>query len=426
MKRLLTSLLLLLLVVFLGFKAAVWWLADRRMAEARMALEQHGVLERGSIASRPGGQLVLQNAYWQDFRLTRPLEFARLEFDAGSPLALLQALADPLALPPFWTLRAEGMELALDASMFRNWVTADGDNNGETPALIPLPCGPDAPRPLASADLIRMGITRLSGEMLVRQDAQGLHVELDTFATGSLEVTWPGLQLTLADTERLFAGLTGPLQVTVRDGGLVRRLSAYCAREAGLDLQRWTTRAEEALVEYMQARGVRPSDSLLGVYRSWLLEGGEVSLSLYPRQPWWGIPLRNEEKPVAADWELTYNGEAISGLHLELLPAPVVVTTEPEAEPVADTSGMPEDQGWYAQALADAGLWLGYPVRVTLNNGKVVEGRLQSADEQELAVARSVGGGEVVYPILPRAVSRLEIWRRLTDQGGAEPPGDDG
>ena len=37
MKRLLSFLIILALVVFVGFKAGAWWLADQRLAEARTA-----------------------------------------------------------------------------------------------------------------------------------------------------------------------------------------------------------------------------------------------------------------------------------------------------------------------------------------------------------------------------------------------------
>ncbi|MBC7184190.1 MAG: acetylornithine deacetylase, partial [Marinobacter sp.] len=70
MKRLLTTLVILVLVGFAAFKAGVWWLADQRMADARQALEESGVLHRGSISSGVEGRVVLNRASWQDFELT--------------------------------------------------------------------------------------------------------------------------------------------------------------------------------------------------------------------------------------------------------------------------------------------------------------------------------------------------------------------
>ncbi|MDX1557661.1 MAG: acetylornithine deacetylase, partial [Marinobacter sp.] len=84
MKRLLATLVVLVLIGFAAFKAGVWWLADQRMAEARQALEPQGVLHRGSISSGIEGRLVLNDASWQDFELTQPLDIARVELDTGS------------------------------------------------------------------------------------------------------------------------------------------------------------------------------------------------------------------------------------------------------------------------------------------------------------------------------------------------------
>ena len=73
--------------------------------------------------------------------------------------------------------------------------------------------------------------------------------------------------------------------------------------------------------------------------------------------------------------------------------------------------------GWQPVALEGAERWLDYTVRVTLSNGRTVEGRLTRVDEKQVEVARPVDGGEVAYPMAIRAVDRLEVWRR-----GAPPP----
>ncbi len=69
-------------------------------------------------------------------------------------------------------------------------------------------------------------------------------------------------------------------------------------------------------------------------------------------------------------------------------------------------------QGWYVEPVGTAGQWIGRQVRVTLSNDNVVEGRLVSVSDRELEVARVVAGGEVAYPMLLRAVSGFEVWRR--------------
>ena len=177
MKRLLTFLVILALIGYLSFKGAVWWLADQRLADAQQAIEELGVIDRGNIRSDLVGRLVLGDGSYQDFRLTRPVAFDRLMFNAGSPVALVRALLDPADLPPHWSLVAENLSLGLDTNMFRNWVTAAGD---ATPALFSPVCGPDHRQQLGSGDLMRLGVDGVSGEAMVIQSGDGLYAELTT------------------------------------------------------------------------------------------------------------------------------------------------------------------------------------------------------------------------------------------------------
>ncbi|WP_273205334.1 acetylornithine deacetylase [Marinobacter subterrani] len=412
MKRLLTTLVVLVLVALATFKAGVWWLADQRLADARQALEEYGVLHRGNISSGVEGRLVLNGASWQDFELTQPLNIARAEFDAGSPIGLLTSLANPASLPARWTLRLEGLSLTLDPTMLRNWVTAEGANSEGEQALFLLSCAPDPRQQLGSGDLIRMGITALAGEAFLRQTPEGLHAELNTINTGSLELDWPAARVRFQDSETLVSGGSEPLQLTLRDAGLMRRITAYCAREAGVETGEWARRSLDALVVGLRARGLEPSDQLKALYRQWLLEGGELTVSLQPEQPLFGIPVTADgAEPVDPGWSVAYNGARVPDVYLSK--AKPVIPERPDiaVEPVVPRE-IPNVEGWHQADLADAGQWIDHKVRVTLSNDNVVEGRLVSVSEKELEVARLVAGGEVAYPMLIRAITNFEVWRR--------------
>ena len=411
MKRLVTWLVVLALLVFLVFKAAVWWLADQRLAEARSALEQYGVLERGVIASGTDGRLLLSGGSWQDFRLTRPLDIGRVELDAGSPVSLLTALADPSALPSEWTLQAESLGLVLESTMFRNWVTDDAEESAREPLLFQLSCAPDPRQQLGAGDLMRLGITGLAGEFMLRQTPEELHAELSTAGTGSLDLTWADTRLSLTDLDDIETLLSRQVTVTLRDGGLMRRIAAYCSRESGLEAPGWADRALQAFRDGLAARGVAASDGLQMLYQRWLLEGGEITADLQPGSPWLGMPVYPADSTPGQGWAVSYNGTLITGVYLQKLPAPRVQASTSSREPAARKE-IPGQEGWYADSIDNAGLWIGHRVRVTLSNDNVVEGRLDRVGERELEVARPVGGGEVAYPMLLRAVAGFEVWRR--------------
>lgn len=410
MKRLLSFLIILALVVFVGFKAGAWWLADQRLAEARTALSEVGVLQRGNISSALDGRLLLKQAGWQDFRLTQPLELGLVELDTGSPVSLLTALMYPEPLPSDWQLKVEQASMVLEPVMFRNWVTAGAEAEDAPAPLVVLSCAPDPRQQLGSGDLTRMGIDAIRGDLLLIQDSEGLHAELNTVDTGSLEVHWPGARLQLLDSELTLAGAQDNASVTLRDGGLMRRLSAYCGRETGLTVNEWAGKAATALDAGLRARGYQASDQLVALYRQWLTEGGELVFPVAATTGTPDIPVRTEDNPEAA-WPVTYNGATVPDVYLTTIEVVEPPLPAEAMEPVA-VQEEPGKQGWYEEDSENASDWIGRQVRITLSNGNQLEGRLDIVGEREMDITRSVGGGEVSYPILIRAISQFEVWRR--------------
>lgn len=417
MKRLLTVLVLAALVGFVLFKASVWWLADQRMAEARQALGDSGVFLRGKISSGLDGSLTLSDASWQDFELTQPLVVGRAEFQVGSPGALLGALTTPSDLPASWSLQAEGLILALESSMFRNWVTETGVGGSEQSALFSLSCAPDMRQKLSSGDFLRMGITELKGELALTQSPDGVHLELNTENTGSLELNWPGARIRVTSPKATLTSSDQPLELTLRDGGLMRRVAAYCAREAGMETSQWAGQTLEAFTSGLEARGWEASSQLQALYRQWLLEGGEVTVFLKPGAKALGIPVRSESSSKTGQGsedpapEIKYNGARVPDVFLRQI-APEVTERPPEVlEPVI-SPGVSEGARWQTEDIESASAWEGRTVRVTLANGNRVEGRLTTVTERELEIAREVAGGEVAYPIMARAIAVFEVWKR--------------
>lgn len=417
MKRLLKVLVLAALVAFALFKASVWWLADQRMAEARQALGDSGVFLRGTISSGIEGSLILSDASWQDFELTQPLVISRAEFETGSPGALLSALATPSDLPASWSLQAGGLILTLESSMFRNWVTETGAGGSEQSALFSLSCAPDMRQQLSSGDFLRMGITELKGELALTQSPEGVHLELNTENTGSLELNWPGARISVTSREATLTSSDQPLELTLRDGGLMRRVAAYCAREAGMEAPQWAGQTLKAFTRGLEARGWEASSQLQALYRQWLLGGGEVTVFLKPGSEALGIPVRSKSSPETEQRgedpapEIKYNDAQVPDVFLRQI-APDVTRRPPEVlEPVI-SPGVSEGARWHTEAVESASAWKGRTVRLTLANGNRVEGRLTTVTERELEIAREVAGGEVAYPIMARAITVFEVWKR--------------
>ena len=416
MRKLLSLIVILVLAGWGAYKGGVWWYADQTMAELRRSLSDHGALERGSISSGVSGELVLENTRFQSFRLTQPLTIERLHLQAGSPLALLKGLHSAHDLPRSWRLEASGWRLPLDAAMLRNWVT-DTDELAPRPLFMPV-CGPDARQQLGSGDLVRMGINELAGDAQVRQTSGGVRLEIHSRESGGVEVFWQGARVRLDPDGVNLTPSAETVQVVLRDGGMMRRVTAYCARETGLPAAAWADLVMTSFREGLESRGLQASPQLLALYRQWLTEGGELVVSLDPKAAWAGIPLRDandsgtEGGEAAPALAVSYNGAVVPDVYLSAIEPVTPTVPEQALEPVVDPEKSPMVAGWQVVATEHAGDWLGYTVRVTLSNGRTVEGRLIRVDERQVEVARPVDGGEVAYPMASRAIDQLAVWRR--------------
>lgn len=418
MKRLLTFLVILALIGYLGFKASVWWLTDQRIAEARSAVEGIGVIDRGGIRSGIEGSVTLVDGSYEDFRLSQPLGFGRLTLDAGSPVALISALLEPQSFPSEWSLRAESIFMAFDAALFRDWVTAAGEETNL--GLFAPICGADSQNRLESGDLLGLGVSGLSGEAMIRQEPGRLYAEVTTVETGTLEIHWPGARLQPMDPSALFSSSVQPMRVNLLDGGLLRRLSAYCARESEMTVEAWAQAALASFDAELEARGYRASDQLRALYRKWLTEGGELTVKLNPSKALWGLPVKSEEDGplVMSDSGtesplVSYNGAGVPAVFLTAIePDPEPVTEKRAEAELAEPAQDKRQAGWLETNKDAAESLIGQTVRVTLENGNVVEGRLSGVDEKRLEVVRLVDGGEVAYPIAIRLIATFEVWQR--------------
>ncbi len=407
---------ILALVGWGGYKGAVWWYADQTLSELRRSLSGEGMLERGRIGSAVSGELTLEDTRYQSFRLTQPLVIRHLHFRAGSPVALLKSLHSGHDLPRSWRLEAGGWRLPLDTAMLRNWVT-DADDRSPRPLFMPV-CAPDTRQQLGTGDLIRMGINDLAGDAQLRQSSGGVRLDLHTRDAGGLEIFWEGARLRLDNDGASFMPAAKTVQVTLRDGGLMRRVAAYCARETGLPPAAWADLVMTSFREGLQSRGLEASPQLMALYRQWLTEGGELTVTTASGSGKAGLPVLNivnEESlagPAGSQVQVTYNGAGIPDIYLSPIDPVAPEVPEEALEPVVVEQPAPVIAGWQAIHPDQAADWLGHRVRVTLSNGRQVEGRLTRVDERQVEVARPVEGGEVAYPMARRAVDELTVWRR--------------
>lgn len=417
MKKLFYTLVVLALIAFLVFKGAVWFLTGQRMATLGDEIAESGVVNWQRLSSSLSGQVTLHGVQYQQFQWTQPVTIGQLSFTTDSPVALIQALLAPTRLPVEWQLDAEGARLQIDAAMIKNWVAPEEDAN---PALLGLTCGPNHRQQLGSGDLVRMGVPDIGGEILLRQSRNNLYFELSTAGIGSVELTARDYRLGLVSGQAGMENTQLPrpahIDVVLRDGGVMRKVALYCARESQMEVPEWVALITSGFRDALNAQGYEPSKQLMALYQRWLSEGGQLEFTLASASPTLGVPVHILEEADSNDaaFNMTYNQAGVPGVYLTRM--------EPELPEQAVEPGVPDESesamaDWRPAPVEEAGRWLERTVRVTLASGRIVEGRLTSLNKDRLEVARMVDGGEVAYPMAIRAVEQFDVWRRTNDQG---------
>lgn len=422
MKKLLLVLLVLALSGYIAFKGVAWYFTRQALESAPPEGLLEGVVSAEGLHSGLAGSLTLDHARYQLFRLTQPVTANAVHFQTSSPVALMATLLEPSAMPQRWQLVMDGLRLQLDPAMLKGWVVA-GDKQSERALFSPV-CAPDHRQQLSSGDLIRMGVPALNGDATISQDPEELRLDLNTAEAGSLELHWPGARLSLVDPGAVLQSSDDVARLILRDAGLMRKVTAYCAREADMAVTAWADLVTRSFRDGLHARGFEPSKQLLALYRQWLTEGGQLELDLRPGADTWGVPVNQADLPEEAKAELSvhYNQARVPGVYLTPWTAPAALTTASAPTPSTDdTSAADNGPTWFIGSPDAAAPWLDRPVRVTLENGRVVEGRLSEITENRLSVARKTDGGEVAYPIPLRAIIRFEVWRRAGDTGHPGP-----
>lgn len=267
-----------------------------------------------------------------------------------------------------------------------------------------------------------MGIDRLEMDLTLHwlgatKDGYELVGELNGNEMGSVDFRLRSKELPVAWGEMANAGLTGWnfIQFVVRDGGFMRRLSAYCAKPGHKGPAGWASTETKALQRDLKQWGITLSPELVSLHQIWLQEGGEVTADL-PATPQAEVADINTLAAYFSrdDLLVQYNGRPLADVGFEVDKDVVfLAVTEPApAQPAAVEPAVADHLAWRETPLATAEHWLGRQVRVEMAAGHSLEGYLSDINNRQLIILRRVAGGEFASPAARADVSELHVLRR--------------
>lgn len=427
MKKLLTLLVLLLALTWGGYQATAWYGAHSALTELGRDLSRWGDLRWDSIRVSTTGELRVQGVRWHWFDITQPVQIGEAALEMPGPFKLLAWLYGDRQ-PEQWTLALRDLKVQLEPDLFRPWARAHRSLFLERHPLHLQSCG--GRQALTPADLLKMGIDRIEGDFqLTDEGADGEQrrylLSVNSGHLGSLEGVIRAGALDLAGRDGVPVQLPDitALDLVLRDAGLMRRFSSFCAAAQDKTVDDWAETSAQNWQQRMSERGYVPTEATRTFYRRWLSEGGEVEVSWHPRN---GFLPSSEQALSASEWReraglsLAYNGEPLEdiGFALESGEQPSEETRQVEPQDMLVTD--PElsmSTGYRDSEIDRAAAWIDRRVRLTLSTGREIEGRLVARDEGSLHVMRRMEGGELVAPFALTDIERFEVWRRPGDPG---------
>lgn len=432
MKRTFGALALVLLLAAVAYYGTLWYGARSAVAKLEDAVSPWGDLRWDSVRPSWDGSVTLKGVRWHWFDITKPVLARRITLEAPGLLSLpTWFLGDEQ--PRQWRLRVDNAELTVEPDLFRPWARSRRALSLKRHPLHFHGCGEQAA--LTPADLLRMGVDRITADISLKDRGPGssgpqYRASVEAGRLGSLSFAWNAetFQLPVLSEGAATPAMPGEGRLLVRDAGLMRRLSSFCAAAEDEPVREWVDRTADHWASSMVDEGLVPTDATTALYREWLREGGELLLA-------WSLDDASaitETGVSATQWRqraglrVTYNGRERDGIGFSLN-EPSEPPTETVSAPLVPVEKDPSPQPAFRESDTErAGAWIDRRVRLELASGREVEGRLVAREGDALHVQRTLEGGSVVAPFQRADIERFEVWRRVDDMGRPISDGDEG
>lgn len=422
MKRLFAAPVLLLLLVAVAYYGTLWYSARSAVSKLEDAVSPWGNLHWDSVRPAWNGSVTLKGVRWHWFDITRPVRARWVTLEAQGLLSLPSWLLGE-DQPPQWRITVDNAELTVEPDLFRPWARSRRALSLKRHPLHFHGCGEQAV--LTPADLLRMGVDRITADISLADRGTGhsghrYQAGVDAGRLGSLSLEWNAdtFQFPVLSKQAPEPAMPKEGQLLVRDAGLMRRVSSFCAAAEDEPVGEWVERTSAHWAGAMADQGIVPTDATTALYREWLHEGGELLLA-------WSLDddaNLGEAGLSAAQWRqraglrVTYNDHELDSIGFSLS-EPRQPASETDRAPLVPVDEPSPQPAFRESDTERAGAWIDRRVRLRLASGRRVEGQLVAREGGALHIRRTLEGGSIVAPFRLSEIERFEVWRRADDMG---------
>lgn len=431
MKKFLVRFALLFIILVACSKALINLSAYQAIETFKEKTADSFALTYEWVGSNLAGEIIYEDLTITPYALKRTVSVEDLRLDYGSYFALLRNTLSLGVASSKGIQRAsfDGISGALEGRDIEQWLASEFRAEFGTPLGL-YACGRNAA--IDHAALRAMGIEQLSGNLSLELKEPELKEswriafsgDFGAFGVyeGVLAISGSGQSKEPSD-EVSFSDYLGSMiltELTIKhiEGGYFRRLSNFCQQSTNLEREAFAVSAAMAWQETMASNGIRVNKALVDVYEKYLGLGGALTLNVRPASSeslneYFTSYDQNLMEVLSASLEL--NGEVQENLQLVLISRHFDPPPEPEKVEQPERNPALDQPVYQIIELADIDSVLGRWLKVSLKDGKVLEGDLLTSDEFHFELNRLLDGGKVAFKIKREDVETVEL-RTRNDQ----------
>ncbi|WLQ12236.1 hypothetical protein O5O45_21150 [Hahella aquimaris] len=430
MKKFIVTTFLVVLGAYGAFKGLVWYQTDQAIAKFKEATALHMAVDYGWISSNLEGEIIIKDVKLTPFQLreTIPIQEISLKFpsvfamlDYYSPLNRRSPQSADAGMPDSLEISVVHANLPMVDSWENYKSEPDGSHNvGE---FLAIDCG-DVDG-VDVKEMREMGYDRLQVDASWGYNYNSMSSMLSLFFNTDIQGV-SNIQGRLdIDVDRNFSwppseGTRLPrlkyLTYLYEDASFIKRLTLFCTKKTGDSPAQFVEGSIEKSQQILAEAGVTPSADLVNAYAVYLKGDGSFEFILNPVEDLdysllafmdmssivdaLGLQLRMNQVMIP---DLSANIDQAK-LKAFLSPPPVVVDAPPPPPPKVEKA--------YRQVEVDElDAYVGYPVRLKENSGKLVEGSIEKVLEYQIDVAVPLQTGSVSFHIKKRDIAEIKVYK---------------
>jgi len=423
MKKNILVALFLAVILFVGSKAFIALFSYQTAEKLKQSVGQEFSITYSWLSSELDGTIVFHDLSITPYRLKRTFKIDRLKLNYGNYFNLLLNLSNFTSGKHYGlqSVVAQSITGELEGRDFEEWIALEYGDDFSIPLGI-YACGEQ--HRVSHNNLRKMGIHEYKSSITIKKsddvesDALVLSVLIDRGPLGEtkLSTAWgafsiPG-ELSLWDARKF---QLKDLSIAHVDNGYFRRLSNFCSVLNSLDRTQFSEQASKQWQQSLSSIGLNAEEGVRQLYRDYLLQGGQLKLSLSPSKPFTFDSFKQLlDKDLISYFGVSaqLNGTAIptskltvNGKHFK---PPVLTVIDEQKE--AGTNIEQRKSGYLPISLESLEQTIQQKVRLIMLDGKHYQGLVVSVDEYKLELSKMLAGGSVAYSLQRDQIASIEMW----------------